>query len=174
MEATDERGTFSINNGIYKSKPGWTSGRGFPNETLLSSPLWREGWGGGAAFLFVWRCCRTVIRQFFFTFRCSVSHLKWTCFKGFRRILGGRNLVRVRNIVVAAIFDFMTVDLLLSSGSFNMALSRANCALKENACTACYKGFDHCLDSKRSKPQERMSKLIPIQSQWVRKRRNRS
>ena len=25
---------------------------------------------------------------------------------------------------------------LLSSGSFNMALSRANCALKENACTA--------------------------------------
>ena len=26
-----------------------------------------------------------------------------------RRILGGRNLVRVRNIVVAAIFDFMTV-----------------------------------------------------------------
>ena len=25
-----------------------------------------------------------------------------------RRILGGRNLVRVRNIVVAAIFDFMT------------------------------------------------------------------
>ena len=28
--------------------------------------------------------------------------------------------------------------LLLSSGSFNMALSRANCALKENACTAGY------------------------------------
>ena len=27
-----------------------------------------------------------------------------------RRILGGRNLVRVRNIVVAAIFDFMTVE----------------------------------------------------------------
>ena len=26
------------------------------------------------------------------------------------RILGGRNLVRVRNIVVAAIFDFMTVE----------------------------------------------------------------
>ena len=26
-----------------------------------------------------------------------------------RRILGGRNLVRVRNIVVVAIFDFMTV-----------------------------------------------------------------
>ena len=61
-----------------------------------------------------------------------------------RRILGGRNLVRVRNIVVASIFDFMTVEdwgedsphFLLSSGSFNMALSRANCALKENACTA--------------------------------------
>ena len=27
-----------------------------------------------------------------------------------RRILGGRNLVRVRSIVVAAIFDFMTVE----------------------------------------------------------------
>ena len=27
-----------------------------------------------------------------------------------RRILGGRNLVRVRDIVVAAIFDFMTVE----------------------------------------------------------------
>ena len=27
-----------------------------------------------------------------------------------RRILGGRNLVRVRNIVVAIIFDFMTVE----------------------------------------------------------------
>ena len=27
-----------------------------------------------------------------------------------RRILGGRNLVRVRNIVVAAIFDFMTEE----------------------------------------------------------------
>ena len=27
-----------------------------------------------------------------------------------RRILGGRNLARVRNIVVAAIFDFMTVE----------------------------------------------------------------
>ena len=27
-----------------------------------------------------------------------------------RRILGGRNLFRVRNIVVAGIFDFMTVE----------------------------------------------------------------
>ena len=27
-----------------------------------------------------------------------------------RRILGERNLVRVRNIVVVAIFDFMTVE----------------------------------------------------------------
>ena len=27
-----------------------------------------------------------------------------------RRILGGRNLVRVRNIVVATIFDSMTVE----------------------------------------------------------------
>ena len=28
----------------------------------------------------------------------------------YRRILGGRNLVRVRNVVVAAIFDFMTME----------------------------------------------------------------
>ena len=27
-----------------------------------------------------------------------------------RRSLGGRNLVRVRNVAVAAIFDFMTVE----------------------------------------------------------------
>ena len=27
-----------------------------------------------------------------------------------RRILGGRNLVRVRNVVIAAIFDFLTVE----------------------------------------------------------------
>ena len=96
-----------------------------------------------------------------------------------KRILGGRNHVRVRNIVVAAIFDFMawkigesrnsnpygrcegerrkggrgrgensllsprplpapfdSPHLLLSSGSFNMALLRANCALEQNACTA--------------------------------------
>ena len=46
--------------------------------------------------------------------------------------MGRRNLVRVRNVVLAAIFDFMTSPPLLSLGSFNMALSRANCALKEN------------------------------------------
>ena len=28
----------------------------------------------------------------------------------YRRILGGRNLVRVRNVVIAAVFDFMTVE----------------------------------------------------------------
>ena len=27
-----------------------------------------------------------------------------------RRILGGRNLVRVGNVVIAAVFDFMTVE----------------------------------------------------------------
>ena len=32
-----------------------------------------------------------------------------SCSLQFTRILGGRNLVRVRNIVVVAIFDFMTV-----------------------------------------------------------------
>ena len=35
-----------------------------------------------------------------------------------------------------ALFD--SPHLLLSSGSLDMALSRANCALKENACTAGY------------------------------------
>ena len=81
------------------------------------------------------------------------------------RILGRRNLVRVRNVVVAAghlwFYDSgrlgrveivtLTVGarakegkgegeerILLSLGSFNMALSTANCALKENACTAGY------------------------------------
>ena len=33
---------------------------------------------------------------------------------------------------------FDSPHLLLSSGSFNVALSRANCALKEKACTAGY------------------------------------
>ena len=42
------------------------------------------------------------------------DHFSEVTFKGgislqCRHILGGRNLVRVRNIVVAAIFDFMTV-----------------------------------------------------------------
>ena len=42
------------------------------------------------------------------------DHFSEVTFKGgislqCRRILGGRNPVRVRNIVVAAIFDFMTV-----------------------------------------------------------------
>lgn len=37
-------------NGIYKSKLGWTSGRGFPNETLLSSPLWGKGGGSCLSF----------------------------------------------------------------------------------------------------------------------------
>ena len=39
-------------NGIYKSKLGWTSGRGFPNETtLLSSPQEGEGEGKLPFFL---------------------------------------------------------------------------------------------------------------------------
>ena len=33
---------------------------------------------------------------------------------------------------------FDSSHFLLSSGSFNMALSRANCALKENVCAAAY------------------------------------
>ena len=53
-----------------------------------------------------------------------------TCSLQCRRVLGGRNLVpvvRVRYILVAAIFDFMTVE------------DWGNCAVKENACTAGYK-----------------------------------
>ena len=41
-----------------------------------------------------------------------------------RRIFGGRNIVRVRNIVIAAIFDFKIGES-GNSESFNMALSRA-------------------------------------------------
>ena len=40
-----------------------------------------------------------------------------------RRILGGRNLVRVCNIVVAAIFDFMTVE--VSTCSFREQIARS-------------------------------------------------
>ena len=51
-------------NGIYKSKPGWTSGRGFPNETLLSSPL--GGWGGGGLPFFLSRgAAGPLLHQFF-------------------------------------------------------------------------------------------------------------
>ena len=38
--------------------------------------------------------------------RCNWVAISLWC----RRILGERNLVRVRNIVVAGIFDFMTVE----------------------------------------------------------------
>ena len=72
-------------NGIYKSKLGWTSERGFPNETLLSSPLLGVGGGGG----------------------------RGGCLSFCLEVLPDR----------------------------------------------------YCLDSKRSKPQEKMSELIPIQSQ---------
>ena len=40
-----------------------------------------------------------------------------------RRILGGRNLVRVCNIVVAAIFDFMTVE--VSTWRFREQIGRS-------------------------------------------------
>ena len=40
-----------------------------------------------------------------------------------RRILGGRNLVRVCNIVVAAIFDFMTVE--VSTWRFREQIARS-------------------------------------------------
>ena len=44
-----------------------------------------------------------------------LAHGRWVLIQSIvslqcRRILGGRNLVRVRSIVVAAIFDFMTVE----------------------------------------------------------------
>ena len=91
-------------NGIYKSMLGWTSGRGFPNETLLSSPLFG---GGGLPFFLSRGAAGPILHHFFLTLRCSASHLKRSGFKG----------------------------------------------------------FGHCLDSKGSNPQERMTKLIPIQSQ---------
>ena len=37
-------------NGLYKSKLGWTSGRGFPNETWLSSPSGGSGEGSCLSF----------------------------------------------------------------------------------------------------------------------------
>ena len=40
----------------------------------------------------------------------------------YRRILGGRNLVRVRNVIVAAIFDFMTVE--VSTWRFREQIAR--------------------------------------------------
>ena len=40
-----------------------------------------------------------------------------------RRILGGRNLVRVCNIVLAAIFDFMTVE--VSTWRFREQIARS-------------------------------------------------
>ena len=41
---------------------------------------------------------------------CTDEQCSQTASLQCRRILGGRNLARVRNIVVAAIFDFMTVE----------------------------------------------------------------
>ena len=41
---------------------------------------------------------------------CKDKQCSQTASLQYRRILGGRNLARVRNIVVAAIFDFMTVE----------------------------------------------------------------
>ena len=46
---------------------------------------------------------------------------------------------------------FDSPHFLLSSGSFNMALSRANCALKENACTAGYMATLCCAKNRRCK-----------------------
>ena len=63
-----------------------------------------------------------------------------------RRILGGRNLVRVRNIVVVAIFDFMTVHgrlgraeiVTLTVGARAKEGKGGGGGEKENACTAGY------------------------------------
>ena len=46
-----------------------------------------------------------------------------------RRILGGRNLVRVRNIVVAAIFDFMTVEVGTFASKLRVQRKRLHCRL---------------------------------------------
>ena len=51
-----------------------------------------------------------------------------------RRILGGRNLVRVCNIVVAAIFDFMTVEVSTCSFREQIARSKKTPALQAMEC----------------------------------------
>ena len=53
---------------------------------------------------------------------------------------------------------FDSPHLLLSSGSFNMALSRANCALKENACTVGY--VWHSMDLKGSELHFKFLKFL--------------
>ena len=50
----------------------------------------------------------------------------------------------------AQFVPFDSPHLLLSSGSFNMALSRANCALKENACTAGYTKHSNEINAQRA------------------------
>ena len=51
-----------------------------------------------------------------------------------RRILGGRNLVRVCNIVVAAIFDFMTVEVSTWRFREQIARSKKTPALRAMEC----------------------------------------
>ena len=72
--------------------------RSHARANLVSRALF-PGFGGGAGIA-NWRHCFEGL-QHYFNIATSLH-----C----RRILGGRNLVRVRNVVVAAIFDFMTVE----------------------------------------------------------------
>lgn len=54
---------------------------------------------------FTWTFKKYVFQEFL---RPGIT-IKLACII-YRRISGGRNLVRVRNVVVATIFDFMTVE----------------------------------------------------------------
>ena len=89
--------------------------RSHARANLVSRALF-PGFGGGAGIA-NWRHCFEGL-QHYFNIATSLH-----C----RRILGGRNLVRVRNVVVAAIFDFMTVELLggVSTWRFREQIARS-------------------------------------------------
>ena len=59
-----------------------------------------------------WKPTQTPVTVYFSYAWLAISHCPNSVYDSLqcRRILGGRNLVCVRNIVVAAIFDFMTVE----------------------------------------------------------------
>ena len=59
-ESKDERGIFTVNNGIYKGK-GLDFGVEPPRWNVAKYPPPPNPLLPGAAFLFVWRSCRTVI-----------------------------------------------------------------------------------------------------------------
>ena len=74
------------------------------NSTELSKHVWSLK-DNNIDYSISWRIISSSSSYNSSSKRCNLC-LSLQC----RRILGGRNLVRVRNIVVAAIFDFMTVE----------------------------------------------------------------